>query len=270
MKIAIIGAGNMGSSIAKGLIKKGCCQPQEITVSNPHKEKLEQLFLFNQDIVTLQSNTEAIRGAEIIILAVKPWIVEGVLQEIAPLFDEEKQVLVSVAAGVSFQQLSLYLQSDQRAKEPTLFRVIPNTAVEVLSSMTFVASYHANTACEQRIVDLFDSLGWAMLIKEEQMAAGMALASCGIAFAMRYIRAAAEGGVELGFYPKQATEIVLKTVKGAAELLLANQTHPEQEIDKVTTPGGITIQGLNEMEAAGFTQSVIRGLKKCHKPQIGH
>ena len=93
------------------------------------------------------------------------------------------------------------------------------------------------------------------------MAAGRALASSGIAFALRYMRAATEGGVELGFYPKQAQEIVVHTVKGAVDLLLENKSNPEMEIDKVTTPGGITIKGLNEMELSGFTSAVIRGLK---------
>lgn len=104
-------------------------------------------------------------------------------------------------------------------------------------------------------------MGMAMSIKEELMMAGTVLASSGIAFALRYIRAASEGGVELGFYPDQAKEIVLKTVKGAVDLLLTHGSNPETEIDKVTTPGGITIRGLNKMEEEGFTSAVIKGLK---------
>ena len=127
--------------------------------------------------------------------------------------------------------------------------------------MTFVSSCNATHEQEELVVNLFNELGSAMLIEENLMTAGTALASSGIAFAMRYIRASSEGGVELGFYPDQAKEIVLKTVKGAVDLLLANKSNPETEIDKVTTPGGITIRGLNEMELAGFTPSVIRGLK---------
>ena len=93
------------------------------------------------------------------------------------------------------------------------------------------------------------------------MGAATALCSCGIAYAMRYVRAATEGGVELGIYPHKAKEYVLATLRGAVELLEATGNNPEVEIDKVTTPGGITIKGLNAMEAHGFTTAVIEGLK---------
>ena len=138
---------------------------------------------------------------------------------------------------------------------------MPNTAIEVLSSMTFVSAHNATKEQCDLIVNIFNELGNAMLVEERLMGAGTALASSGIAFALRYIRAAIEGGVELGFYPKQAQEIVVHTVKGATDLLLENKSNPEMEIDKVTTPGGITIKGLNEMEMSGFTSSVIKGLK---------
>ena len=138
---------------------------------------------------------------------------------------------------------------------------MPNTAIEVMSSMTFVSARNASKEQTDLIIHIFNELGNAMLVEERLMGAGTALASSGIAFALRYIRAAIEGGVELGFYPKQAQEIVVHTVKGAVDLLLENKSNPETEIDKVTTPGGITIKGLNEMELSGFTSSVIRGLK---------
>ena len=134
---------------------------------------------------------------------------------------------------------------------------MPNTAIEVLSSMTFVSAHNATPEQSDLIINIFNELGNAMLVEERLMGAGTALASSGIAFALRYIRAA----IELGFYPKQAQEIVVHTVKGATDLLLENKSNPEMEIDKVTTPGGITIKGLNEMELSGFTSSVIRGLK---------
>ena len=108
---------------------------------------------------------------------------------------------------------------------------------------------------------LFDAVGKTAVVDERRLKAGMMLASCGTAFALRYVRASAEGGVELGLYPKEAVEAALQTVKGAAALLEARGTHPEQEIDRVTTPGGITIRGLNAMEEAGFTAAVIAGLK---------
>lgn len=263
MRITIIGVGNMGGAIAKGLVRKKLCKAADITLANPHIDKIKRLQAFDPDFIACNNNAEAIRLADIVILAVKPWLVKQVIKEIAPQFNCQTQILVSVAAGITFAQIESFFVVDGQKKKPTLFRVIPNTAIEVLSSMTFVASYNATKTQEEQLLAIFDNLGSAMLIKEEQMAAGTALASCGIAFAMRYIRAASVGGVELGFYPDQATEIVLKTVRGAVDLLLAHSTNPEQEIDKVTTPGGITIRGLNEMEIAGFTQAVVRGLLKC-------
>ena len=111
------------------------------------------------------------------------------------------------------------------------------------------------------VSEIFSRMGKVMVVEERLMGAGTALASCGIAYVMRYVRAATEGGVELGMYARDAQRIVEQTLQGAVALLRANQSHPEQEIDKVTTPGGITIRGLNAMEQAGFTNSVIQGLK---------
>lgn len=265
MKIAIIGAGNMGGAIARGLAKGSVVKTSDITCSNRSAEKLEKLKEEIPQIRITCRNTEAVRGADIVMLAVKPWLLESVVNEIKPALDYEKQIIVSIVAGIPFDELGRFLQRDRMDETtavPTLFRVIPNTAIEVKSSMTILASCNALKEQEDAVTALFDDLGATLLVPENLMTAGSALASCGIAFALRYIRAAMEGGVELGFYPDQAKEIVAQTLKGAAELLLAHpQNHPEAEIDKVTTPGGITIKGLNAMEAAGFTHAVIAGLK---------
>jgi pyrroline-5-carboxylate reductase len=142
------------------------------------------------------------------------------------------------------------------------FLVIPNIAIAQLASMTFIAPADAVEPQQIDVVkNLFDSMGKSIITDEQHLGAGTTLASCGIAYAMRYIRAAAEGGVELGFRADDAKQIVMQTMKGAVELLEATGMHPEAAIDLVTTPGGVTIKGLNEMEHAGFTSSVIRGLK---------
>jgi pyrroline-5-carboxylate reductase len=127
--------------------------------------------------------------------------------------------------------------------------------------MTFLCARNASQEQIEAVKSIFDNLGATMVIEERLMGAGMALASCGIAYAMRYVRAAMEGGVEMGMYPNDAKNIVLQTLKGAVALLEATGNHPEAEIDKVTTPGGVTIKGLNAMEANGFTNAVIEGLK---------
>lgn len=265
MKVAIIGTGNMGGAIARGLAKGSILKASDIICSNRSVEKLEKLLEENKEFGVTQNNIEATKGADIIMLAVKPWLLENVINEIKYKLDYEKQIIVSVAGGINFAQLNQYLQRDRMDETiaiPSLFRVIPNTAIEVRSSMTIIASCNALKEQEELILNLFNDLGSAILVGENLMSAGTALASCGIAFALRYIRAAMEGGIEMGFYPSQAKEIVAQTLKGAAELLLAHpENHPEAEIDKVTTPGGITIKGLNEMEACGFTNAVIKGLK---------
>ena len=264
MRITIIGVGNMGGAIARGLIQGDLVQPADITCTAKSTTTLQKLRDFHPDLVVTNDNLAATRNADIIICAVKPWLMETIIDEIRPALDFKKQIFASVAAGIDLETLRMFLLKGQDFEtiiEPTIFRIIPNTAIAVKNSMTFMSAYHSDAEQTDLLIRIFNELGKVLLVEERLMAAGTALASCGIAFALRYIRAAMEGGVELGFYPHQAQEIVAQTVKGATELLLSQQTNPEIEIDKVTTPGGITIKGLNEMELAGFTAAVVRGLR---------
>lgn len=282
MKISFIGTGNMGSAIVKGLVKSGTCRPEDIICTAKTEATLDKLRQYNDKLCVSRDNKEAASKSDIIVLAVKPWLIGEVIDEIRPVVDLKRQIIVSVAAGISLKELTtlfvpnyeryeierLVAEAEEREPvfpdnfvEPTLFRVVPNTAAEVLESFTFIASRGANEEQIAQICLLFSSIGDTMVIDEKIIPAGTSLASCGIAFAMRYIRAAMEGGVELGFRPEEAARIVEHTVKGAAMLLLNNNMHPEAAIDKVTTAGGITIKGLNAMERAGFTNAVIEGLK---------
>ena len=257
MKIAIIGAGAMGGAMADGFIKSGAVKPADISVANPTAQKLEHFALQGASVTT--DNKTATEGADIVIIAVKPWLVEQVVNELKPVLNYTRQTIITVAAGISGSQFTAWLKKDDAV--PQTFIVIPNTAIAVLASMTFIVPVNATADTTTTIKALFDNVGQTMVTDERHLSAGMTLASCGIAYAMRYVRAAAEGGVELGFKADMAKDIVLQTMKGAVELLQANGNHPEAEIDKVCTPGGLTIRGLNEMEHAGFTSAVIRGLK---------
>ena len=257
MKIAIIGAGAMGGAMADGFIKSGALKPADISVANPTAQKLEHFALQGASVTT--DNKTAAEGADIVIIAVKPWLVEQVVNELKPVLNYTRQTIITVAAGISGSQFTAWLKKDDAV--PQTFIVIPNTAIAVLASMTFIVPVNATADTTTTIKALFDNVGQTMVTDERHLSAGMTLASCGIAYAMRYVRAAAEGGVELGFKADMAKDIVLQTMKGAVELLQANGNHPEAEIDKVCTPGGLTIRGLNEMEHAGFTSAVIRGLK---------
>ena len=259
LQIAIIGAGNMGGAIARGLSKGNLIQAKNIRVSDVSQANLDAIQAFSSDIIVTKSNRECIQSADIIILAVKPWLVEQISEEIETKVDYKKQLIVSIAAGVDFEKLANLFNTDA-----TLFRVIPNTAIDILQSVSTISSFNADKEQEDLIVSLFAELGKVFLVPETQLNAFMSLSSCGIAYAFRYIRAAMEGGVEMGIYPNVAKEVVLQTLRGAIDLIESNNSHPEVEIDKVTTPGGITIKGLNEMEACGFSNAVIKGLKASH------
>lgn len=251
----------MGGAMADGFIKSGAVKPADISVANPTAQKLEHFALQGASVTT--DNKTAAEGADIVIIAVKPWLVEQVVNELKPVLNYTRQTIITVAAGISGSQFTAWLKKDDAV--PQTFIVIPNTAIAVLASMTFIVPVNATTDTTATIKALFDNVGQTMVTDERHLSAGMILASCGIAYAMRYVRAAAEGGVELGFKADMAKDIVLQTMKGAVELLQANGNHPEAEIDKVCTPGGLTIRGLNEMEHAGFTSAVIRGLKAAAK-----
>lgn len=257
MKVTIIGAGNMGGAIARGLAQGNIVATSDITVSDPTTEKLEELKAEYPDINVIADNAEAIEGSDIIILAVKPWLVNQVLCiiKLAP-----EQILVSIAAGVTFQSIEESIGSGQ-----TIFRLIPNIAIKYLQSMTLIASHNASKEQEQFILDIFNEMGLAMIVPESQMAATTALTSCGIAYVLKYIHAAMQAGIELGIYPKDAQKMVAQSVKGAAELLLNQDTHPAVEIDKVTTPGGVTIKGINELDHSGFTSAIIKAMKASVK-----
>ncbi|MDD3322227.1 MAG: pyrroline-5-carboxylate reductase [Paludibacter sp.] len=259
LQIAIIGAGNMGGAIARGLSKGKLIPAKNIRVSDVSQVNLDAIKAFSSEITVSTSNRDCIKDADIILLAVKPWLVELVSEEIESKLDYKKQILVSIAAGVNFEKLANLFNTDA-----TLFRIIPNTAIEVLQSVSTISSFNATKEQEDLIVSLFSELGKSFLVPETQLNAFMSLSSCGIAYAFRYIRAAMEGGVEMGIYPNTAKNVVLQTLRGAIDLIEANNSHPEVEIDKVTTPGGITIKGLNEMEANGFTNAIIKGLKASH------
>lgn len=251
----------MGGAMADGFIKSGAVKPADISVANPTAQKLKHFALQGASVTT--DNKTAAEGADIVVIAVKPWLVEQVVNELKPVLNYTRQTIITVAAGISGSQFTAWLKKDDTV--PQTFIVIPNTAIAVLASMTFIVPVNATTDTTAIVKALFDNVGQTMVTDERHLSAGMTLASCGIAYAMRYVRAAAEGGVELGFKADMAKDIVLQTMKGAVELLQANGNHPEAEIDKVCTPGGLTIRGLNEMEHAGFTSAVIRGLKAAAK-----
>lgn len=254
MKIGIIGAGNMGGAIARGLAQGTLIAAKDITVADPSTTNLNGLKSFNPEINTVNDNQKAVDDTDIIMIAVKPWLVKEVITSLN--IDLRKQIIISIAASISLDDYVEWL-----SKEAMLFRIVPNTAISELASMTLIASSNTTKEQDQLILNLFNEMGLAMLIPEKQIPATTALTSCGIAYVLKYIQAAMQAGIEMGIYPKDAMKMVAQSVKGAAELILNNDTHPSVEIDKVTTPGGITIKGINELDHAGFTSAIIRAMK---------
>ncbi len=255
MKIAMIGAGAMGGATVEGLVKTGLYKNDDITVSDPSQRVLDKFSKLGVMVTT--DNASAARQADVVCVCVKPWLAEQVLCGIREALNPQQQVLIVIAAGVKSASIQEWLGTQC----PPLFLVIPNIAIAELASMTFIVPAKAEPSHTALVEQLFGAMGTTLITDEKHLAAGTTLASCGIAYAMRYIRAAAEGGVELGFKADDAKSIVMQTMKGAVAVLEATGLHPEAAIDLVTTPGGVTIKGLNEMEHAGFTSAVIRGLK---------
>lgn len=252
----------MGGSIVRGLVKGSLFKASDITVIDICQDPLNALKAFNSDLNTALNNHAEIEKADVVILAVKPWMVEDAILDIKFKLDYKRQILVSVAAGVCFEDMKKSLNKPTEAQSlPALFRAIPNTAISVGESMTLIAANNTSSEQEALVLKIFNDVGYATLIDEDKLSAGIALTSCGIAYLFRYVRAAMLAGTEMGLYPQQAQELIVRTMKGAAALLLEKGSNPEIEIDKVTTPGGITIKGLNKMEELGFSNAIIQGLK---------
>lgn len=251
-KIAVLGAGNMGGSIVSGIIKSAYLDPSAIYVADPREKVLEEFS--KKGVHTFKNNADAAKQADMVIFAVKPYHIEAVISEVKPVLTAGK-ILVSIVTGISLDQLSALAGDDME-----IFRVMPNTAIAMQESMTCIAANASSGSSLETVRELFDQLGKTVVIDEDLMAAATVLASCGTAFALRYVRAAMQGGIEMGFGAEMAQFITAQTVMGAVKLILNTGNHPEREIDKVTTPRGITITGINEMEHQGFSSAVIQGL----------
>lgn len=251
-RIAIIGGGNLGTAIAEGLLKSKFSKAADITVTKRNISTLKTLK--EKGVSVTDNNNEAVKNSDVIILAVKPYQVSDVLGAFKKDLTSSK-ILISVVTGVMIGDMEEVVK-----KKMPLFRAMPNTAIAIQESMTCICNKDASAADVKYVTDLFSTVGKVVAIDEKLMDAATILGACGTAYAMRYIRANIQGGIEIGFDAKTASLIAAQTVKGATELLLQNGSHPEQEIDKVTTPKGCTIAGLNEMEHQGFSSSLIRGI----------
>jgi pyrroline-5-carboxylate reductase len=253
MNIAIIGGGNLGSAIAEGLVKSKFCAASAITITRRNTAQLAHLHEAGCQVTT--NNQLAVSQSDVIVLAVKPYNYSEVLDQFKSALDAQRHVIVSVVTGVWTEQLQKALE-----KPIPIIRAMPNTAIAIQKSMTCLSNAGANENQLFFVQKIFEALGRTAIIDEALMDAATVVGACGTAYAMRYIRANIQGGIEIGFDAQTASLIAAQTVLGAADLLLQTGSHPEKEIDKVTTPKGCTIAGLNEMEHQGFSSSLIRGI----------
>jgi pyrroline-5-carboxylate reductase len=257
LKTAILGCGNLGQSIARGICQMEGFKPQNLILSKRNLDELNPFAI--KGVRITQNNRLAVEEADIILLALKPYNIESVINEIQPLL-KNNQKIISLAAGLSLEQLSKWLNNDRIR----IYRAMPNTATAVNSGLIGIAAPFEINQDEDDVVSLFLALGEVLVLDEALLESVTILGACGIAFVMRFMRAMEQGGIQIGFDAKTAAKIVQHTVYGASSLLINNGSHPEQEIDKVTTPKGCTIVGLNQMEHAGFSSALIRGIVKSY------
>jgi pyrroline-5-carboxylate reductase len=250
-KIAIIGTGNLGSAIALGLVKSNA-KSSDITITRRNLSKIDHLKKEGFHLTT--DNNEAVKYASIVFLCVQPKQVANLLDEIKSSLNAD-QIIVSTITGVSTEEIASHI-----GKKIPIVRAMPNTAIAIGKSMTCLCAKDADEKHLAEVRKVFNALGETLVIEERLMKAATVLAASGVAFAMRYIRAATQGGIQMGFDSEEAQLIAAQTAHGAASLLLARESHPEIEIDKVTTPEGCTIAGLNEMEHQGLSSALIKGI----------
>lgn len=248
----------MGLALANGLVKSGLYKAEAITLTRRTLGGLEKYA--EQGFKTTNNNAEAVKEADIIVLAVLPQQVNKVLDEIKPSVDPKTQLFTSLVSGLTCNNIKEKLYKDLE-----VVRVMPNTAISIQQSMTCFATDNASPESLATVKEIFDTVGVSIQIEESLMASATALCASGIAFFLRSIRAATQGGVEVGFHAHDALKMAAQTAKGAADLLLQMASHPEEEIDKVTSPKGCTIAGLNQMEQSGFSAAMVNGIKTAAK-----
>lgn len=255
LKIAIVGTGNLGLSLANGFTKK--IEGKHIYATKRNLKSIS--FLKDKGVNVTSDNIEAINNSSIILFALKPYKILKVLNELKASLTE-KHIIISLATGVSLDEIKQH-----SGKCKNVFRAMPNVASGVNESITCISHNGASTEAIKDVESTFNLVGSSVIINEELMESATVLGACGTAFALRFIRAMVQAGIQIGFNSETATKIANQTVKGATEILLQNNSHPEAEIDRVTTPKGITITGLNEMEHQGFSAALIRGMIKAYE-----
>jgi pyrroline-5-carboxylate reductase len=250
-KVAILGGGNIGTALARGLILSETFTKEEILITDKQEQRTSALKGMGFNVIN--DNCQAVAGSEIIIITVKPQQFISLAEEIKPGLRKE-HILVSSISGISLKSIESTL-----GPLPIL-RIMPNIALEICESMTCMTFRNTSSKQEEKLLSIFGNMGKTLVVHEDLLDASTVIGACGVAFALRFMRAMSQGGIEIGFDSEMSQLITAQTVKAAARLILEKSNHPEREIDRVTTPQGITISGLNEMEHQGLSSAVIKGI----------
>lgn len=259
VKICVVGAGNIGSAMALGLVRSGV----HVSVYNRSEGRLKA-FAGIAGLACSTSLSEALSGCDIALICVEGDAVLPIARNMATLPGRKPALVGSCAAAISLAEISEALTGDE-GERPGVFRLLPNIAATVGRSANLLCGSGVGADCLEGLKKLFSCTGTTVEVPERLFPAAMALSSCGIAYALRYVRANMLAGVQMGLSPQTARELATAVLAGTSKLLEVDSAHPEELIDRVTTPGGITIRGLNAMEEGGFSAAVVSGLNSTVK-----
>jgi pyrroline-5-carboxylate reductase len=267
MTISIIGTGNIGGAIAEGLIDSTLFKSKDLSLYLTRRNTTALKKYESEKVFITTDNQAAIEVADILIIALQPSSVASFFQRHLGQIQKKKPIIASIATNISVEELNKFLHPNAGKTESILpiYRIMPNTAIAVKESMTCISRINHSSDQDQLIEEIFKQVGDVLFIEDHLMNAATVLCACGTAYALRYIRAASQGGTEIGFHAEEALKLAAQTVKGDTELIVKTGQHPEQAIDQVTTPMGCTIAGMNEMEHQGFSSATIKGIRKSYE-----
>jgi pyrroline-5-carboxylate reductase len=256
-KVAVIGAGKLGEALIAGMIDAGIVKKDQFIATAAHRERLDQVQK-KLGVKTSLSNGEAVRKSQLVLLCVKPQMVEEVLRQVADDLTAN-HLLISVAASVS----TGFMESILPNPVPVI-RAMPNTPCLIKQGMTAVApGKHATTAHVQHARKIFDAIGRSLIVDEKHMDAVTGLSASGPAFVYIIIESLIEGGVKVGLPRDIATLLAAQMVHGAANMVLETGEHPAKLKDIVTTPAGCTVDGLLELEEGGLRVTLIKAVDRA-------
>jgi pyrroline-5-carboxylate reductase len=256
-KLAVLGAGKLGSILLRAYLKQGLFSPKRVTMTVKHEEKAATLGK-QLGVFATTDNRKAVRGANIVLLGVKPQVIGDVLKDIAPELTE-KTLVISVAASVP----TAYIEQRLGAKVPVI-RAMPNTCSTVGCGMTGICrGAHAGPQHLEAAKAMFDAVGRTVIVDEKNMDAVTGLSASGPAFAYIILESFAEAGVKVGLPRDISTLLAAQMLKGAASVVLETGDHPALLKDAVTTPAGCTIDGILELEEGKLRVTLIKAVVKA-------